>query len=35
MGVMKTKEEIEKEVDEWMKEENLKIETFAIKESEG
>ena len=28
MGTMKTKEQIEKEVDEWMKEEYLKIETF-------
>lgn len=28
MGLMKTKEQLEKEVDEWVREENLKIEYF-------
>lgn len=28
MGIMKTREQIEKEVDDWMKEDCLKIETY-------
>lgn len=28
MGTIKTKEEIEKEVEQWMREENLKIESY-------